>query len=109
MVPLRQSAAPLSTHVLAREGCPVCLRRRAAAQYPARSGGAAAEGWRAGDLWGDAVNVPARMEDHGTPGQSLTTEAAVRLLPVRFQVVPDGTRDIKGKGPTKVCAVCVAQ
>ena len=55
------------------------------------------------------MNVAARMEDHGTPGQSLTTEAAVRLLPDRFQVVPDGTRDIKGKGPTKVCAVRVAQ
>ena len=54
------------------------------------------------DLWGDAVNVAARMESHGTPGQLLITQATRDLLPEGVQVHPAGTRDVKGKGEMPV-------
>lgn len=58
------------------------------------------------DLWGDAVNVASRMENHGAPGSVLITEATRALLPGRFDVRPDGTRDVKGKGEMSVYLVC---
>jgi adenylate cyclase len=57
------------------------------------------------DLWGDAVNVASRMESHGIPGQVMVTEDTAKLLPERFAVVPEGMREVKGKGPTPVFSV----
>jgi class 3 adenylate cyclase len=54
------------------------------------------------DLWGDAVNVAARMESHGAPGTILVTEATRAALPDRFKVRPSGTRAVKGKGEMPV-------
>ena len=60
------------------------------------------------DLWGDAVNVAARMESHSEPGKILTTEITASALSDRFVVTPEGIRDIKGKGPVPVFSVAVA-
>ena len=57
------------------------------------------------DLWGDAVNVAARMESHSEPGSILITENTQALVADRIKVTPDGTRDIKGKGVTPVYLV----
>jgi class 3 adenylate cyclase len=57
------------------------------------------------DLWGDAVNVASRMESHGEPGMILITEATADLLPERFTVVPQGMREVKGKGSMPVFSV----
>jgi len=57
------------------------------------------------DLWGDAVNVAARMESHGKPDQILTTQATADLLPERFSIKPEGVREVKGKGPIPVFSI----
>lgn len=57
------------------------------------------------DLWGDAVNVASRMESHGAPGTILITEATAVLLPDRYTVVPEGFREVKGKGSMPVFSV----
>lgn len=57
------------------------------------------------DLWGDAVNVASRMESHGTPGMVLITEATAALLSEKYNVVPQGIRDVKGKGMMPVFSV----
>lgn len=54
------------------------------------------------DLWGDAVNTASRMESHGTPGEIMVTRAMVDLLGDRFECVPQGMIDVKGKGPVDV-------
>ena len=61
------------------------------------------------DLWGDAVNVASRMESHGEPGMIMITEATADLLPERFTVVPQGMREVKGKGSMPVFSVEPAQ
>jgi len=50
------------------------------------------------DLWGDAVNVAARMESHGIPGQIQVSEATRRLLERDWRLERRGTVQIKGKG-----------
>ena len=50
------------------------------------------------DLWGDAVNVAARMEATGEPGRIQVTDDVADLLRDRFEFEPRGEIDIKGKG-----------
>ncbi len=50
------------------------------------------------DLWGDAVNVAARMESSGEPGSIHVTDAFAEGLRDRFTFEPRGKIDIKGKG-----------
>jgi class 3 adenylate cyclase len=50
------------------------------------------------DVWGDTVNTAARMESHGEPGRVQVTAAVVARLAGRFECVPRGTIDVKGKG-----------
>ncbi|MEX0338883.1 MAG: adenylate/guanylate cyclase domain-containing protein [Arenibacterium sp.] len=57
------------------------------------------------DLWGDAVNLASRMESQGAPGQIIVTENTAKLLTDRFTVIPEGIRDIKGKGEIPVFSV----
>jgi len=51
------------------------------------------------DLWGDAVNVAARMESHGVPGRVHVTQATRDLLGDEFVMELRGEIDVKGKGP----------
>lgn len=51
------------------------------------------------DLWGDAVNVAARMESHGEPGKIQIGRAAYELIADDFVCQSRGAIPIKGKGP----------
>jgi len=50
------------------------------------------------DIWGDPVNLAARMESHGTPGRIQLTEATYQLIGDRFECEARGTIEVKGKG-----------
>jgi adenylate cyclase len=50
------------------------------------------------DLWGDTVNTASRMESHAPPGTIQVTERTYERLRERYELVPRGTVEIKGKG-----------
>ena len=50
------------------------------------------------DLWGDAVNVAARMEATSEPGKIQLPETMARELADRFSFEPRGAVEVKGKG-----------
>jgi class 3 adenylate cyclase len=50
------------------------------------------------DLWGDTVNVAARMESHGVPGEIHVTSPVRDALSDRFAFDARGPTLIKGKG-----------
>ncbi|MGK7891727.1 MAG: adenylate/guanylate cyclase domain-containing protein [Leptolyngbyaceae cyanobacterium] len=50
------------------------------------------------DLWGDAVNIAARMESHGEPGSIQVTEATYLKLRAQFHLQKRGTVAVKGRG-----------
>ena len=50
------------------------------------------------DMWGDAVNVAARMEQHGLPGKIQVTKEVVDNVKSSFLFELRGTLNIKGKG-----------
>ena len=53
------------------------------------------------DVWGDAVNLAARMESHGVPGKIQVAESTYDLLQNEFAFEARGEIDVKGKGLTK--------
>jgi len=53
------------------------------------------------DLWGDAVNVAARMEATGEPGKIQVPESFAAPLSERFDFEPRGEIDVKGKGKVR--------
>jgi len=53
------------------------------------------------DVWGDAVNVAARMESHGIPGRIQVSEAFRGLTETAFTFEERGALDIKGIGQTR--------
>lgn len=50
------------------------------------------------DVWGDAVNVAARMESQGVPGRIQVGPGAYALLKDSFVCEPRGVQEIKGRG-----------
>lgn len=50
------------------------------------------------DVWGDTVNMAARMESFGESGKIQISEATKALLEADFVIKKRGTVDIKGKG-----------
>eukprot|EP00804_Cyclotella_cryptica_P009058 CCRYP_003157-RE/>CCRYP_003157-RE protein AED:0.16 eAED:0.16 QI:1498/1/1/1/0.6/0.66/6/517/182 len=54
------------------------------------------------DMWGDAVNVAARMEQSGLAGQIQVTRSVVDSAGSDFTFELRGTLSIKGKGPMEV-------
>lgn len=54
------------------------------------------------DVWGDTVNTAARMCTHGSRGVVQITEDTYRLISERFDCVPGGLIDVKGKGAMNV-------
>lgn len=54
------------------------------------------------DLWGDAVNTAARMEQHGIPGTIQVSESTYQILSEDFVFEQRGTISVKGKGEVKV-------
>lgn len=54
------------------------------------------------DLWGDCVNVAARMEAHGVPGRIQVTRATRDRLASRYHLESRGEILVKGKGLMEV-------
>jgi class 3 adenylate cyclase len=54
------------------------------------------------DLWGDAVNVAARLESAADPGDTLVTSEVADHLTTTHELGPSVSLDLKGKGPTIV-------
>lgn len=50
------------------------------------------------DLWGDTVNMAARMESHGQPHSIHVSEAVAAALGPEFVLKERGTIEVKGKG-----------
>lgn len=50
------------------------------------------------DLWGDTVNTASRMESSGVPQEIQVTREVFERLEGRFELVPRGTIQVKGKG-----------
>ena len=50
------------------------------------------------DMWGDAVNVAARMEQHGLAGQIQVTKEVVNSVCTEFNFEGRGKQEVKGKG-----------
>ena len=53
------------------------------------------------DVWGDAVNVAARMESHGVPSRIHVSEAFRAMTEGTFIFEERGTTDIKSIGPAR--------
>ena len=53
------------------------------------------------DVWGDAVNVAARMESHGAPDRIHVSEAFRAMTDGTFIFEERGTTDIKSIGPAR--------
>jgi class 3 adenylate cyclase len=54
------------------------------------------------DVWGDTVNTASRMCTHGLSGVVQITEETYRLICDKFNCVPGGLIDVKGKGSMNV-------
>ena len=48
------------------------------------------------DVWGDTVNVAARLEQQGVPGRVQVSEATRQLVDRRFVFEPRGVVELKG-------------
>jgi guanylate cyclase len=57
------------------------------------------------DIWGDTVNVAARMESHGLPGRTQVSESTHSLIVDSFDCTPRGIIEVKGKGPMQTWIV----
>ena len=57
------------------------------------------------DLWGDAVNVAARMEELGQAGTVQITQVTRKLLGDEFSYRDLGQIDVKGKGKLQAYSV----
>ena len=53
------------------------------------------------DLWGDTVNVAARMESSGEPGKIQVTQTTYQLLKDHYRLEKRGETIVKGKGRMK--------
>jgi len=53
------------------------------------------------DVWGDTVNVAARMESHGEPGRIHIANNTRRALGDAYKATDRGEIDVKGKGPMR--------
>lgn len=54
------------------------------------------------DVWGDAVNLAARLENLSEPGRILVCPRCKKLLEERFAFESRGLLEIKGLGPREV-------
>jgi class 3 adenylate cyclase len=54
------------------------------------------------DVWGDAVNVAARMEAAGGAGQINLSEAAMNRVKNLFEFEDRGAIEVKNKGPLRM-------
>ena len=57
------------------------------------------------DVWGDTVNLAARLTSSGTPGRVCMTQATAQRVASRVEAVACGPRNLKGKGKIDVVEV----
>lgn len=57
------------------------------------------------DVWGDMVNLAARLESNGVPGVVVTSAAVANALQQRYTFESLGTKNLKGEGTTDVFAI----
>lgn len=57
------------------------------------------------DVWGDTVNVAARMESHGVASRVQVTASTQELIAARYECEPRGPIEVKGKGPLEAWLV----
>jgi adenylate cyclase len=50
------------------------------------------------DVWGETVNLAARLESHGLPGEVQVCSACYQLLGPHFVLEPRGAIEVKGVG-----------
>ncbi|MBV6440806.1 MAG: hypothetical protein EPGJADBJ_02479 [Saprospiraceae bacterium] len=50
------------------------------------------------DIWGDAVNLAARLEEHGEAGRINVSKATADAVKHLYQVVPRGKKEVYNKG-----------
>ena len=50
------------------------------------------------DLWGDTVNIAARMEQHGIKNKIQISDATYQLIKEKFTCTPRGEISVKGAG-----------
>jgi adenylate cyclase len=53
------------------------------------------------DVWGDAVNTAARMEQTGEPGKIQVAPETAQRLEARFVLEERGVVEVRGKGPMR--------
>jgi class 3 adenylate cyclase len=54
------------------------------------------------DIWGDAVNLAAQMEQHGEPGKVNISAATYNLVKGRFHCIDRGKIVTKSKGDVEM-------
>jgi guanylate cyclase len=54
------------------------------------------------DVWGDTVNTASRMESHGLSGVVQITQSTYQLVKDKFNCLPKGIIEVKGKGQMQV-------
>lgn len=54
------------------------------------------------DVWGDTVNIAARMESHGEPGWVQVSPQAKQAIGPLFDFIERGLIEVKGKGPMEL-------
>jgi class 3 adenylate cyclase len=60
------------------------------------------------DLWGDTVNLAARMESSGEPGKIHIAETTYWRVKDRFECEPRGVVEVKGFGPIQTYMISAA-
>ena len=50
------------------------------------------------DVWGDAVNIAARMESASEPGRLNITESTYEQVKGKYECTPRGAVEVKNKG-----------
>jgi class 3 adenylate cyclase len=57
------------------------------------------------DIWGDTVNVAARMSDKSKPGSVAVTKDVWDQVSSHFEAESLGEMDVKGKGPISIFGI----
>ena len=55
------------------------------------------------DVWGDTVNVAARLEGASEPNRIHVSGTLAAQLEGRYELTPRGTVELKGKGLVETC------
>lgn len=54
------------------------------------------------DIWGDAVNLAARLEEHGEAGKINASAATAEAVKKWYNITPRGKKEVHNKGPVEM-------